>query len=348
MRLLWLLCVVLGAAIGAALEPAMAAPTPDQVDRAVRDVFPDASARMQSYLSLILKSLPQGETLDVGLGDVTARFTIGADEITVTRWPRVDLPALLSQSGPPVVPAKAKAWLKPGQAPGQRITGPDGGIMVWVPPGEFMMGAEDGDADEKPVHRVRITKGFWLGRCEVTNAQYRAFCEATGGRFPEDSRHRGDDHPAVSMSWVNAQAYCEHYGLTLPTEAQWEYAARGPSGNQYPWGMTWDASKCCNEQNLGEGRPRTFPVGSFPEGDSWCGAADMAGNVSEWCADWYDEAYYAESPEQNPTGPETGEYRVVRGGACGAGSRQCRAADRDTGIPIWGLDQLGFRTCTTP
>ena len=198
----------------------------------------------------------------------------------------------------------------PAQGPGQQRIGPDGQTLVWVPSGSFMMGSDDGPDDERPIHRVTLD-GFWIGRCEVTNAQYRAFCNATGREFPASS-NQGDDHPVGAVNWYDAQAYCAFYGYTLPTEAQWEYAARGPSVPTYPWGDEWDAQKCCNWANLGPG-DRTFPVGSFPAGASWCGALDMAGNVWEWCADWYSETYYQVSPEWNPPGPESGESRVVRG-----------------------------------
>lgn len=205
---------------------------------------------------------------------------------------------------------------------GDTKIGPDGGTYVWVPPGEFMMGtpegAKDGYGNERPQHKVGITKGFWLSKHEVTNAQYARFCKATGRTFPKDS-NQDDDHPVVWVTWEDAVAYCGHYGLRLPTEAEWEYAARGSNGNRFPWGDGWDPKKCCNGWNRGAtdwGRkPGTFPVGSIPTGDSWCCVADMAGNVWEWCADRYKCDYYAESPDSDPTGPGTGDTLVLRGGA---------------------------------
>ena len=201
----------------------------------------------------------------------------------------------------------------------------DLGEYVWVPAGEFMMGTTGEEAeyvvehlggkagllaDEQPAHTVRITKGFWLGKHEVTNAQYRAFCEATGREFPEES-DQGDDHPVVSVSWDDAVAYAEHYGLRLPTEAEWEYAARGPEGQRYPWGDEWNPQKLCWELNTGPGG-LTFPVGSFPAGASWVGALDMAGNVWEWVADWYGRDYYASSPVADPRGPSEAEATHIR------------------------------------
>lgn len=239
---------------------------------------------------------------------------------------------------------------------GDTKTGPDGGTYVWVPPGEFMMGTPeetgDGYGNERPVHKVRITKGFWLSKHEVTNAQYARFCKATGRTFPKDS-NQDDDHPVVWVTWEDAVAYCGHYGLRLPTEAEWEYAARGSNGNRFPWGDGWDPKKCCNGWNRGAtdwGRkPGTFPVGSIPTGDSWCCVADMAGNVWEWCADRYKCDYYAESPDSDPTGPGTGDTLVLRGGAWASILAElCRSALRLDDSPQHKLNNLGFRPAMDP
>lgn len=216
-----------------------------------------------------------------------------------------------------------EAWERPGTELGQEIVGPDGAVMVWVPAGSFLMGSTDeqvaellrlssedfGDSfdfwfnTETPQRQVEMD-GFWIQKHAVTNARYRAFCEATGRQFPEHSE-QGDDHPVVWVNWHEAVAYAEHYGLGLPTEAQWEYAARGSDGRMYPWGDEWDPQRLCWRENLGPGGT-TFPVGSFPAGASWCGALDMAGNTLEWCADWYDPDYYKTAPSSNPTGPAEG------------------------------------------
>jgi formylglycine-generating enzyme required for sulfatase activity len=247
-----------------------------------------------------------------------------------------------------------KAWEVAGTQAGQEITGPDGGTMVWVPAGSFLMGSPDqeGYGNEHPQHQVRITQGFWLGKCTVTNAQYARYCQATGVALPEDS-NQGDNHPVVNMTWFDAKAYCVHYGLSLPTEAQWEYAARGPEGRKYPWGDQWDKDKCCNVGNQGP-KGQTFPVGSFPAGASWCGVLDMAGNVWQWCQDWYDDKYYANSPTQDPPGPDTpgadtGDWRVLRGGSWLNGAGLCRSAYRRFNDPEHRLDLGGgFRCSRTP
>ena len=237
-------------------------------------------------------------------------------------------------------------WEQAGTQPGQEITGPDGGKMVWVPAGEFMMGWDEFDS-MKPVHKVHITKGFWVGKCTVTNAQYRRYCAEAGVDFPEES-DGGDSHPVVFIGWDDAVAYCKHYGLSLPTEAQREYVAAGPESRKYPWGNDWDQAKCCNKNHRGPGG-KTFPVGSFPEGASWCGALDMAGNVCEWCQDWYDDKYYAHSPADDPPGPDTGTCRVLRGGSWLSGSRDCfRCACRYSLDPRFRLKYYGFRCARTP
>ena len=206
--------------------------------------------------------------------------------------------------------------------------------MVWVPGGTFTMGTDIGISNESPVHQVTLT-GFWIDKYEVTVAQYRAFCAATGRAlplFPSGYSWAGksgwtdpalQNHPIVYVSWYDAKAYADWAGLSLPTEAQWEYAARGTAGNNYPWGGTatsldkyngWDQTKCANEYNSILEDKSTWPVGSFPTGVSWCGVHDLAGNVWEWCADYYDVPY-SSTPATNPTGPASGSYRVQRGGS---------------------------------
>jgi len=177
---------------------------------------------------------------------------------------------------------------------------------------------EEAFDDEKPAHWVRITKGFWLHKYEVTNEQYARFVADTGYSKSAEWRNHAperDRHPVVMVAWHDAQAYAQWAGLQLPTEAQWEYAARGPEGRTYPWGDKWDEAKCCNASHRAEGEIGTFPVGSFPKGESWCGALDLAGNVSEWCADWHAESYYRQSPAHDPQGPDPGGAKVVRGGS---------------------------------
>jgi len=187
--------------------------------------------------------------------------------------------------------------------------------MVYIPAGQFIMGSRDGGSDEKPQRKVHLD-GYWMYRHPVTVAQYRRFCRETRRKTPDPpSWGWEEDHPIVKVSWHDAKAYANWAGAHLPTEAQWEKAARGTDGRVYPWGDDWDPSRCrCSLRLLGDAGS-TSPVGSYPSGASPYGCHDMSGNVWEWCADWYDEDYYAKAPSRNPTGPSSGQRRVVRGGA---------------------------------
>jgi sulfatase modifying factor 1 len=197
-----------------------------------------------------------------------------------------------------------------------QITGKDGAPMVLIPAGDFQMGSNDSD-DEKPVHTVYLD-AFYIDIYEVTNAQYKKFMDATKYKEPNywnDSKFNAPNHPVVGVRWNDAVAYTKWAGKRLPTEAEWEKAARGGLvGKKYPWGdnLTHDDA---NYSGTG-GKDKwvnTSPVGSFaPNG---YGLYDMAGNVWEWCADWYDSKYYASSPKSNPKGPSSGERAVLRGGS---------------------------------
>ena len=206
-----------------------------------------------------------------------------------------------------------------GTAAGEERTNSiDGATMVYVPAGEFVMGSSDDDKDaqpdEKPQHTVYLD-AYSIYKNDVTVAQYRNFCTATGRAMPRSPDWGWiDTHPIVNVSWDDATAYAAWAGAALPTEAQWEKAARGTDGRIYPWGNDWDATKCSN--SVGDNHPgQTSPVGSFPAGASPYGCMDKAGNVWQWCADWYGADYYQHAPSRNPTGPETGYVRVLRGGS---------------------------------
>jgi sulfatase modifying factor 1 len=220
--------------------------------------------------------------------------------------------------------------------------GDDGAEMVLVPAGEFWMGGEDGAADEKPRHRV-VLDAFHIDTHEVTNALYRKFMDATGRPAPDywsDGRFNEPQQPVVGVSWHDAEAYCRWAAKRLPTEAEWEKTARGTDGRKYPWGEQWGASRANSTET---GRGRAAPIGSFPGGVSPYGAQDMAGNVWEWVADWYDPDYYGRSPERNPKGPDSGSARVLRGGSWLNDPFSLRAAHRGLSTPDDRYDDVGFR-----
>ncbi len=215
--------------------------------------------------------------------------------------------------------------------------------MASIPAGKFKMGSTDGVSDEQPVREVTIA-AFRLGRYEVTNEEYKPFLEASGREVPvEVADPAKAKHPVVYVSWEDAVAYCKWLSektgrkFRLPTEAEWEYAARGPKGLKYPWGNEWNQAKAVIYTD------GTKPVGSIPAGASPFGVMDMAGNVWEWVSDWHAENY---DPNDivNPKGPRNGVYRVLRGGSWNYYvSVFLRGAYRGYYLPENRDDYFGFR-----
>ncbi len=260
----------------------------------------------------------------------------------------------------------------------------DGMEMVLVPAGCFMMGSEDGDSDERPVHEQCFDEPFWISKHEVTNAQYREFIEAGGYDDPQwwtdagwaekesrgwteplywtDSTWNADDQPVVGVSWYEAAAYANWWadtytngrGMRLPTEAEWEYAARGPDGLAYPWGNVFNGERlnfcdtnCGNswaDASFDDGYQRTAPVGSYPEGASWVGALDLSGNGWEWTSTPY--AGYPYDTESEIL--QGSARRVLRGGSWYSAQGLARAASRLNLGPLDRSSSNGFRVVRPP
>lgn len=245
---------------------------------------------------------------------------------------------------------------------GSKMVNPvDGVTIVYVPAGEFLMGSEDEDARgcEKPEHMVYLD-AFWIYQHPVTNEAYRKCVEDGGCHTPAVLSHFESseyaDHPVTFVNWHSASDYCEWAGGRLPTEAEWEKAARGTDGRKYPWGndpLTGERANFCDVNcpmgyaisDMDDGYETTSPVGSYPLGASPYDVLDMAGNVLEWVADWYGTDYYSRSPYENPTGPTSGEYKVTRGGSWLTYEGFLRVSSR-YGFDTWSWEELpdtGFR-----
>ena len=322
----------------------------------------------------------------------------GPEEYPADQWPRPRDPARLVGPPPQAAPptpaqtalAEAPPWFQ--ALPEERrpslplpegvrfspdrdvyVNERDGSHLVWVPPGELRMGASpddrDADDDERPAHRVRLSRGFFLGRCEVTWGQFQRFCWDQRRPLPtnviEDHPGRfeaGEDHPVFHVTWEDARAYCAWAGLRLPSEAEWEWAARGGDGRVFPWGNAppQPGQRTCNvaDQSALRGAPHwktsplddgslyPAPVGSFPDGASPFGALDMAGNLWEWVADW--EGPYAPGDALDPTGPPDADqppdaHKVTRGGSWCYPLADGRTSNRNSADPRLRYDNVGFR-----
>ena len=217
--------------------------------------------------------------------------------------------------------------------------------MVRIPGGEFRMG-KTGNGDHSPAHKISID-AFHLDMYEVTNGEYFDFCQQTSRKLPEywglDAYHCGPDfpdHPVVGVSWQDAGAFAEWAGKRLPTEAEWEYAARGGfAGKNYPKGDDLDTT-LANFSWKGITRG-TLHVGSYAS--NGYGLYDMAGNVVEWVADYYQQDYYKKSPQKNPTGPKQGKFRVIRGGGWHSGPSCTQVYFRNALPDNWLDINVGFR-----
>jgi formylglycine-generating enzyme required for sulfatase activity len=266
---------------------------------------------------------------------------------TLTDTPR--LPAATS-TPTPIPPTATPTFVPPPTTPIVQRRGTDNTEMVFVSAGEFTMGSNDGENDEKPPHTVYLD-AFWIDKYEVTNALYKKCVDAGKCTAPSSIKSSTrisyygnapfDNYPAIYVSWNSANAYCAWAGKHLPTEAQWEKAARGTDARTYPWGNTFDKDKLNSSEG---GKGDTSAVGSYPAGVSPYGALDMSGNVYEWVADWYDEKYYSNSPSRNPTGAANRINLVLRGGSWKHLLSSARSPNRNgSGLPDGFDSYIGFR-----
>jgi len=307
------------------------------------------------------------------LANAAATEFIPTPTATLTPVPTTPTPAPATPTTTPSPPPTATPT-QPPQPVEIQIWEPDGAEMVFVPAGEFIMGSESLGDDERPVRTVYLD-AFWIDRYEVTNQRFARFVNETNYQTEAETRgwgwvNMGDEweevdganwrhpggpgssingkleHPVVLVSWHDAQAYCNWAQKRLPTEAEWEKAARGPllapeRERHFAWGPQFSPDKTnTKESNQND----TTPVGSFsPQGDSPYGAADMTGNVWEWVSDWYGSSYYQEAPLTNPPGPSTGTNKVLRGGSWLFDEFYARIAFRYNIQPDYAYDFTGFR-----
>jgi WD40 repeat protein/serine/threonine protein kinase len=295
-----------------------------------------------------------GDVMGLSFSPDGTRLSSVSDDGTVRVWGIIDI--------------GESDWVRPA----------DGMRMMFVPSGTFRMGStyaeieavfarcmelygdcEEGVYDnELPAHIVGLG-GFWMDRTEVTNAQYK-LCVAEGTCRPSffvgNPSYDLSSHPVVGVSWYDADDYCRWAGGRLPTEAEWEYAAKGLGGTAYPWGSEFDSARTnycdanCTEEwsdaNQNDGYQFTAPVASFPSGASWCGVLDLAGNAAEWVNDWHSP--YGDQAQTDPSGPTSGTYKSLRGGSWTNGQLSIRTTRRFGPLPEERVGFVGFRCVAWP
>ena len=364
--------------VNPATNPPSPQVTPAQI---VVQTLPDAQVYLDDTFKgqvgrkgrLVIDNLNAGDhALRVALAgkkDFEQRVAVAAGEVAT-------IPAKLAdiESPPPSAPVEAPRRAVSAPVVGTLRENPKDGLKyAWIPPGTFMMGCSPGDtecgAEEKPAHQVTITKGFWMGQTPVTVGAYKRFAAATGKQMPTEPNFNGrlldpgwgnESMPIVDVTWDEGQAYCGWAGGRLPTEAEWEYAARAGStaarygsldeiacyadnsGNQrLDSTKIWNEDQANYRKRLTENGNGLHEVGQ--KRANGFGLYDILGNVWEWVNDWYDQNYYQNSPTQDPTGAASGQLRVLRGGSWVYIPRVVRVSDRLRYNPGTWYNNLAFR-----
>lgn len=326
--------------------PGVAASSTDVPATSAPTVTPSATPRLMVY------TVRAGDTCD----GIARKF--GTSIQALMGFNKLSGGCNLLYAGQPLYvpdPAARSAAVSPSptRPPVTQVASRDGMVQIYIPSGEFLMGSTPDDLsagdEQKPQHTVHL-QAYWIDRSEVTNAMYALCVEAGACQPPEEVRSKTHpayydepefaDYPVIFVSWHAAEAYCQWAGRRLPSEAEWEKAARGGDGRPYPWG---DAPPDAGRANFNGQVGDSMPVDSYPNGASPYGVLDMAGNVAEWVADWYSAAYYKLTSYTNPPGPQTGEFRVLRGGSWFSSDRSMRAAFRLWNYPDVYSDTIGFR-----
>lgn len=262
--------------------------------------------------------------------------------------PKGDIPPIASPTTPkpsPIAPPKQETQtiVSKGEIRSRDVT-----PMVLITAGEFHMGSENGDQETKPMHSVYLPT-YYIDKFEVTVAQYEKFLRFTGRTPPryweQVNLNEHKDRPVIGVDWTDASGYCEWAGKRLPTEAEWEKAAKGSDGRAYPWG---NGSPTANQAKFGQccewkGYESLDEVTLHEEGKSPYGIYNMVGNVREWTHDWYDGEYYAKGPSSNPRGPESGVERVIRGGSWANSDKYLQVTNRDREQPSFQSATIGIR-----
>ena len=276
-------------------------------------------------------------------------------------WPSIHdaavggVPATSTPVPTPTLQPTPTRFVRPTSTPFAAITSTrskDGMTMVSVPGGPFVMGGATSSGIEVPTHTVTLDT-FWIDQTEVTNGKYAKCVQAGACQVPQNNTSHShptyygftsfSSYPVIYVNWNQAKTYCAWAGGRLPSEAEWEKAAVGSDARTYPWGENIDNTYANFNLLLGD----TSIVGSYKKGVSPYGAYDMAGNVSEWVADWYGSTYYQSSSASNPTGPTSGEKRVIRGGSWGTSDADTRSSIRDFNYPNAFGNALGFRCASS-